>query len=75
MRGNFHGYLQEALSAKVLNSAKDGGGGLQAAAACLGDEAFRKLKLKVLIWEVLERFFLTNLDEEPKWLEKVGLRS
>lgn len=74
MRGNFHGYMQQALSSKVLNTAKDGGGFLQAATAYLTDEAFRTAKPKVLIWEVPERFLMTKLEGEPTWLEKVKLK-
>ena len=74
MRGNFHGYMQQALSSKVLNTAKDGGGFLQAATAYLTDEAFRSAKPKVLIWEVPERFLMTKLEDELKWLEKVKLK-
>ncbi len=73
MRGNFHGYMQQALSSKVLNTAKDGGGFLQAATAYLSDEAFRTSKPKVLIWEVPERFLMTKLDDESTWLAKVKL--
>ena len=74
MRGNFHGYLQQALSARVLNTAKDGGGFLQAPTAYLTDDAFRLAKPKVLVWELPERFLMVNLDGEDKWLAKVGLR-
>ena len=74
MRGNFHGYLQQALTAKVLNVAKDGGGLLQATTEYLTDESFRSAKPKVLVWEVPERFMFTKLDGEPKWLERVALR-
>jgi alginate O-acetyltransferase complex protein AlgJ len=73
MRGNFHGYLQEFLAAKVLNTAKDGGGFLQALTAYLKDEAFKAAKPKVLIWEVPERMLRAPLDGEAKWLGQVGL--
>lgn len=73
LRGNFHGFLQQALVTKVLNAAKDGGGFLQATTQYLNDEAFRSAKPKVLIWEVPERFLPSKLDEEQKWLGKVGL--
>lgn len=73
-RGNFHGFLQQALAAKVLNTAKDGGGFLQAASAYLTDESFRASQPKILIWEVPERFLYTKLDGEDQWLSKVGLR-
>ncbi len=74
LRANFHGFLQQELSAKVLNGAKDGGGLLQATSAYLKDDAFRLAKPKVLLWELPERFLLTKLNEESLWLEKVGLR-
>ena len=72
LRGNFHGFLQQALSAKVLNTAKDGGGLLQAPTAYLTDDAFKSSRPKVLVWEVPERFLYTKQDDEPKWLKKVG---
>lgn len=74
LRGNFHGFLQQALSTKVLNAAKDGGGFLQATTQYLKDEAFRSAKPKVLVWEVPERFLTSKLDEEQRWLGKVGLQ-
>ena len=74
MRGNFHGYLQQALSARVLNTAKDGGGFLQASTAYLTDDAFGSAKPKILVWELPERFLLVKLDGEAQWLAKVGLR-
>ena len=74
LRANFVGYLQQALSAKVLNAAKDGGGFLQATTLYLKDDAFRSSKPKVLLWEVPERFLWTRLDEESKWLRTTGLQ-
>lgn len=73
MRGNFHGYLQEFLAAKVLNTAKDGGGFLQAITTYLKDDAFKAAKPKVLIWEVPERMLRSPLEGEATWLEKSGL--
>lgn len=73
LRGNFHGYLQQALSAKVLNTAKDGGGLLQAASAYLLDESFQASKPKVLVWEVPERFLYEKPEDEAVWLKKVRL--
>ena len=72
LRGNFHGFLQQSLSAKVLNTAKDGGGLLQAATAYLSNDAFKLNKPKILIWEVPERFLYTKLDDESKWINEVG---
>lgn len=73
LRGNFHGYLQQALETRVLNAAKDGGGFLQATTAYLIDESFRSTKPAVLVWEIPERFMLTAIDGESTWLNKVGL--
>lgn len=73
LRGNFHGYLQQALQTKILNAAKDGGGLLQATTAYLTDDAFQSAKPVVLVWEIPERFVLATLDGEPGWLAKVGL--
>ncbi len=72
LRGNFHGFLQQALSAKVLNTAKDGGGLLQATTAYLTNDAFRSAKPKILVWEVPERFLYSKLEDESKWLKSVG---
>ncbi len=73
LRGNFHGYLQQALKAKVLNTAKDGGGFLQAPEAYFKDEAFATNKPTLLVWEVPERMLLAPLDKEAGWLAAVGL--
>jgi alginate O-acetyltransferase complex protein AlgJ len=73
LRGNFHGYLQEALSTKVLNGAKDGGGLLQATKQYLTDEAFKTSKPKVLIWEIPERFLQAKLDGEDAALMQFEL--
>jgi alginate O-acetyltransferase complex protein AlgJ len=73
LRGNFHGYLQESLSSKVLNTAKDGGGFLQGLTAYLADEAFKVSKPKVLIWEVPERMLNLALETEINWTNKSGL--
>ncbi|MFZ4478522.1 MAG: alginate O-acetyltransferase AlgX-related protein [Rhodoferax sp.] len=73
-RGNFHGFLQQALSAQVLNASKDGGGFLQSITAYLNDEAFHSSKPKVLVWELPERFLHTKLNIEPRWLQAVNLR-
>lgn len=74
-RGNFHGALQQALSRKVLNVSKDGGGFLQATTGYLKDEAFTSAPPKVLVWELPERFLYRPLGEEKDWLRSVGLAS
>lgn len=73
LRGNFHGYLQQALKAKVLNTAKDGGGFLQAPQAYFKDEAFATNKPTLLVWEVPERMLQAPLTDESGWLASVGL--
>jgi alginate O-acetyltransferase complex protein AlgJ len=70
LRANFHGRLQEYLQAKVLNTAKDGGGFLQSMTAYLKDDAFKSSKPKVLIWEIPERMLQSPLGEEVGWLDK-----
>lgn len=69
LRGNFHGHLQQALSTKILNVAKDGGGFLQATGAYLTDESFKTAPPKVLVWEVPERFLTLPLGKEADWLK------
>jgi alginate O-acetyltransferase complex protein AlgJ len=73
LRANFHGRLQEFMSAKVLNAAKDGGGFLQAMTAYLKDDAFRTAKPKLLIWEIPERMLQSPIRDEKGWLEKTLL--
>jgi alginate O-acetyltransferase complex protein AlgJ len=70
LRANFHGRLQEFLSAKVLNTAKDGGGFLQAMTTYLKDESFRSSKPQVLVWEIPERMLQSPLKDEKGWLDK-----
>ena len=74
LRGNFHGYLQQALNTKVLNVARDGGGLLQASEKYLRDDAFLQSPPTALVWEVPERFLTLALTDEAQWLHKVGLR-
>jgi alginate O-acetyltransferase complex protein AlgJ len=71
LRANFHGRLQQALSAKVLNTAKDGGGFLQSMTAYLKDESFRQSKPHVIVWEIPERMLKSPLSDEAGWLKKV----
>jgi alginate O-acetyltransferase complex protein AlgJ len=69
LRGNFHGYLQQAMSSKVLNTAKDGGGFLQAPGDYFKDEAFKTEPPQVIIWEVPERFLTLPLTQELTWFQ------
>ena len=65
-RGNFHGFLQQALGAEVLNVARDGGGFIESAKDYLADESFKTAKPRVLIWEVPERMFSVPLTDSEK---------
>lgn len=67
LRANFHGFLQQALHAEILNSAQDGGGFLQSISAYLADQAYQSAKPKLLIWELPERFLTQSLKAELKW--------
>jgi alginate O-acetyltransferase complex protein AlgJ len=71
LRANFHGKLQELLSTSVLNTAKDGGGFLQAITAYLNDDSFKTSKPQVIIWELPERMLKSPLDKEVGWTEKI----
>jgi alginate O-acetyltransferase complex protein AlgJ len=54
-RANFHGFLEQALGARVLNAARDAAGFIQSANEYFSDDAFRSAPPRVLIWEVPER--------------------
>jgi alginate O-acetyltransferase complex protein AlgJ len=71
LRANFHGKLQYQLSTQVLNTAKDGGGFLQAMTAYLKDDAFKTAKPKVLVWEIPERMLRRPIDQERDWLNQI----
>lgn len=70
-RGNFHGFLQEALAATVLNAARDGGGFLQSATDYFGDAAFRETPPALVIWEVPERFLPAAPEGEADWIARL----
>jgi alginate O-acetyltransferase complex protein AlgJ len=64
---NFHGFLQEALSARVLNASKVGGGMIGSMSSYLSNDAFLSSPAKVVIWEIPERIFRTKLVAEITW--------
>ena len=70
LRGNFGGYLQASLGTKVLNTAKDGGGLLQALTAYVQDDSFKSSKPKVIVWEIPERLLGGALSDENDWLDR-----
>jgi alginate O-acetyltransferase complex protein AlgJ len=65
-RANFHGYLQAALNAEVLNVATDGGGFIQSLSSYLKDDSFQMAPPQWLIWEVPERVFSAPLTDAEK---------
>lgn len=74
LRGQFHGFLQQALHAKILNAAKDGAGFMQATQAYLADEAYKSAKPKLVIWEVPERFLSMPLEGELAWQKQLATK-
>lgn len=65
-RANFHGYLQAALQAEVLNVATDGGGFIHSLASYLKDDAFQTAPPQWVVWEVPERVFSAPLSDAEK---------
>ena len=66
-RANFHGHLQQALQAEVLNVAKDGAGFLSSMKDYVLNESFQTAKPQWIVWEIPERVFsapLTTLEKE-----------
>lgn len=55
LNGNFHGALQEALRARVLNYGRAGGGVTGGARDYFGSPAWREARPKLVVWEILER--------------------
>lgn len=68
LRANFHGYMQQALGAEVLNVARDGGGFIQSAKDYLADESFKTTPPRVIVWEIPERVFSAPLTDAEKQL-------
>lgn len=68
-RANFHGALQQHLSAEVLNMSQDGGGFATAMTRYLKGEEFTESPPQVLIWEIPERVLSQPLsdDEQQGW--------
>ena len=66
LRSNFHGYLEQALGADVLNVARDGGGFIQSAKDYLANESFKTAKPQIIVWELPERMLSAPLSESEK---------
>jgi len=61
-RWNFAGALKQALSADVINYAKEGKGPLEPMLELLQDEGFKKAPAKLLVWEFPERYLPMHSD-------------
>lgn len=70
MRANFHGFLQEALGARVLNAARDAAGFGQSAGEYFRNEAFRTAAPQVIVWEVPERVLSADIGEEKTFIAR-----
>lgn len=55
LNGNFHGALQQALSSRVLNFGRAGGGVTGGAREYFASATARETRPKLVVWELLER--------------------
>ena len=60
---NFEGALKSALQADVLNLADEGQGPLEPMAKFLKDTDISNTKIKLVVWEIPERFITTSYDD------------
>ncbi len=71
LNGNFHGALQEALSAPVLNFGRAGGGVTGGARDWFASATAREARPKLVVWEILERGLPQPITaEERAFLER-----
>jgi alginate O-acetyltransferase complex protein AlgJ len=68
LNANFAGYLEQALGAKVLNTAEFGGGFARSAAHYLNGRTFRETTPRLIIWEMSERVVGQPLNAEDSAL-------
>ncbi|MDN6857687.1 alginate O-acetyltransferase [Pseudomonas sp. CAN2814] len=61
-RWNFAGALKQALSADVINYAKEGKGPLEPMLELLQDEGFKQKPAQLLVWEFPERYLPMHSD-------------
>lgn len=61
-RWNFAGALKQALSADVINYAKEGKGPLEPMLELLQDEGFKQNPAQLLVWEFPERYLPMHSD-------------
>lgn len=74
LRGNFSGYLQQALGAAVLDAAQEGAGFSKSTVAYLSNPAFETNPPSLLVWEIPERFIQAPLTDERAFLKDAQLR-
>jgi len=73
-RWNFAGALKQALSADVINYAKEGKGPLEPMLELLQDEGFKQKPARLLVWEFPERYLPMHSDLSqfnPDWLAQL----
>ncbi|HEX2865175.1 MAG TPA: hypothetical protein VHN99_11445 [Deinococcales bacterium] len=73
LRGNFGGYLEQALGAAVLNAAQEGAGFARSTAEYLANPAFANNPPRLLVWEVPERFIQEPVTAERTFLKDANL--
>ena len=69
---NFEGALKSALQADVLNLADEGQGPLEPMAKFLKDTDFSRTNIKLVVWEIPERFITTSYGDVifPDFIEE-----
>ncbi|HYI08383.1 MAG TPA: cell division protein FtsQ [Thermoanaerobaculia bacterium] len=70
-RANFHGSLQEALRADVLNAAQDDAQFMKALQRYLSNAAFKEAPPQLIVWELPERYLTAPLLDEGAWIDGV----
>jgi alginate O-acetyltransferase complex protein AlgJ len=65
LRGNFKGFLQEALSSSVTNAAREGSGFAGSMTDFLENPSWKNQPPKIIVWEFAERFLSLPLETTP----------
>jgi alginate O-acetyltransferase complex protein AlgJ len=65
LRGNFKGFLQEALSSSVTNAAREGSGFAGSMIDFLNNPSWKNQPPKIVVWEFAERFLSLPLETTP----------
>jgi alginate O-acetyltransferase complex protein AlgJ len=67
LRGNFKGFLQEALSSSITNAAREGSGFAGSMTDFLNNPSWKNQPPKIVVWEFAERFLSLPLEARPHW--------